>query len=228
MRKALAYSALGVAAWLVLGVTWTVASAATGLPGPARTVAASIDGTARLIEAPELPAPLDGARSAVVRQMRLGGRLVERIYRAPERIAARLLDRSEEEERWTMVRAPAAPPLPEPPAPPVLPAPPEAHELEAAIEARIEARRQEIESRIESRMERVRERVERRVERRVDGHEMGRRLLESLEGLRLETNLELGALVSEALSLAAAELDGTEIDVDGTRVRVVLPGLERR
>lgn len=209
MRKMLGHSALGLTAWLALAVTWSALSMVTPLPGPARAAAGSIGAAADAVEAVRLPGPMAGPQRLLASQMRRSGGLVHRIYRAPERLARRLLDRGIHGTRLALATATpgSAPEPPRPPSPPAAPAPPEPPSAPEAPRppavATAHAVKAELRTRLRARLEDGRRtaRVDARV-LRIGGTELAA-VLEGLEGLR-------------ALSL----------DLDGLRRFQALEGLE--
>lgn len=93
MRKLAAISVLALAAWILVTFAWAGAAHLTGLPGPARASAASMELAASAITLVEPPGALGIPQRTAARFLRRAGRAGERLHRAPERAVARALDR---------------------------------------------------------------------------------------------------------------------------------------
>lgn len=214
MRKVLSTSALGLAAWLAIAIGWSVASLVTGIPGPARTATASIEVAAEVVEAPDLPPPLAAPQRALGRQLHRSTRMIDAVYRGPRRVAGRLLERLDIPVRsWELAHRAEPCEAPKPAAEASREALDQAQlRLEAAME------------RVDARMETVHRHLEqRREEMEARRSEMETRLEErprQRATVRLRTRMDIGQSLARLLTL-------TRLDVDGTRIEIELPDLER-
>lgn len=118
MRTWMGLFTLALGAWLAATVGWAAVADRTPLPGPAKTAERSARLLARAVTAPPWPGPLARPPQALARGIRRSGEAVGRLYRGPERVAARLFGCDEAAPAPDAWSAPNAPrPLAAPRAP---------------------------------------------------------------------------------------------------------------
>ncbi len=241
MRKLASLTVLALFVWAALAFAWAALSHVTGLPGPARASAASLELAADAVTLADPPGVLGAPQRFAARQLRAAGGTAYRLHLGPERAMARLLDRlgHGHAHRHMHVRRHVAPRV----APRIEFRGPDVFfhvPLEDRVRARLREHRFDLELRqrefdgLRSGIERERaayerqhERLERSIDRlrsrwedaraRSDG-EAGRRLQERLREIlrRLEDELEdledrMEDAVGEAIEGA---LEGGTIEID--------------
>lgn len=118
MRTWMGLFTLALGAWLAATVGWAAVAERTPLPGPAETAERSARLLSRAVTAPPWPGPLARPPQALARGIRRSGEAVGRLYRGPERVAARLFGCDEAAPAPDAWSAPNAPrPLAAPRAP---------------------------------------------------------------------------------------------------------------
>lgn len=93
MRKLASLTVLALFVWAALAFAWAAVSHVTGLPGPARASAASLDLAADAVTLADPPGVLGAPQRFAARQLRAAGGTAYRLHLGPERAMARLLDR---------------------------------------------------------------------------------------------------------------------------------------
>jgi hypothetical protein len=93
VRKLVTFAVLAFCAWLFITFTWATAAHLTGIPGPAKASAASLELAARAITMADPPGALGTPQRLAAGSLRNAADLAERLHRGPERAMARLLDR---------------------------------------------------------------------------------------------------------------------------------------
>ncbi len=93
MRKLISLTVVALFAWAALAFAWAALSHVTGLPGPARASAASLELAADAVTLADPPGVLGAPQRFAAGQLRAAGGAAYRLHRGPERAMARLLDR---------------------------------------------------------------------------------------------------------------------------------------
>ncbi len=232
MRKLIRFSALAFLVWAVIAMAWASVSHITGLVGPARASAASLEFVASAMTLADPPGALGAPQRFVADQIRHVARAVERAHSVPERVAAGLADaaghrhahhgrlRVQHRHRVRIASVPAAPiPIDALEGPQVWAGRSETSPAPSAPEAEIawEGRRSD---RDVERIERQRAAVERAMERVADR-------LARLES-RSDRRSELGRRIEEKLReiLRDLETDLDEVRVEGVEAIAEIEGLE--
>ena len=249
MRKFATLAVLGFFAWLFITFTWATAAHLTGLPGPARASAATLELAARALTLADPPGAIGRPQRIAAGSLRRAASMAERLHRGPERAVARVLDglghRGAHRRHVFATGAPRAPLVPEFDDWDAAwhegwsEALRDLRDNDALLELRglkwleegersIEFRRQSLERSAE-RVERSRERIARSMERlqeRIDRLDAGERsevsdrLKERLRDMLRELKRELEDLLEDGLESGAV----IEIrDGSANRVRVISP-----
>lgn len=92
MRKLATLAVLAFFAWLFITFTWATAAHLTGLPGPARSSAATLELAARAVTLADPPGAIGRPQRLAAGSLRRAARMAERLHRGPERAVARVLD----------------------------------------------------------------------------------------------------------------------------------------
>ncbi len=93
MRKLIRYSAAAFLAWAAITFAWAALSHVSGLVGPARASAASLEFVADAVTFVNPPGVLGAPQRFAAEQIRQAARSAERLHRGPERAMTRLVDR---------------------------------------------------------------------------------------------------------------------------------------
>jgi hypothetical protein len=93
VRKLATLAVLAFFAWIFITFTWATAAHLTGLPGPARASAATLELAARAVTLADPPGAIGRPQRMAAGNLRKAARMAERLHRGPERAVARVLDR---------------------------------------------------------------------------------------------------------------------------------------
>ncbi len=92
MRKLATLAILALFAWLFITFTWATAAHLTGLPGPAKASAATLELAARAVTLADPPGAIGTPQRMAAESLRRAARMAQRLHRGPERAVARVLD----------------------------------------------------------------------------------------------------------------------------------------
>lgn len=93
MRKLATLAVLAFFAWLFITFTWATAAHLTGLPGPAKASAATLELAAKAVTLADPPGAIGRPQRMAAESLRRAARMAQRLHRGPERAVARVLDR---------------------------------------------------------------------------------------------------------------------------------------